>query len=87
MKEKLDKLFNMMTLPRDKLSHFFYGFMYFHLFILIMPLGLSVLTVFGLALLKEIIDDKYRNSKFDVLDLVFTCLPAIIYYITINSFI
>lgn len=83
MREKLDKLFNMMTFPQDKLSHFFWGFIYFHIFIFFVSPAMGIMLVLGMSILKEVIDDKYRNSPFDIFDIFFTCLPGILYYLTL----
>jgi len=65
------KYFNLLTLPHDKLSHFFYGVVmalvmvpfFSHYFIMCYILAMSVA--------KEIWD-KYNNGSVEWLDLLFT---------------
>ena len=73
MKEKIAKL-----LPKDKLLHFFVGFfIYVGISIFFTPL-LSLLFTTVLAVLNEVVDEHKKKGAFDIIDILFTVLPAII---------
>jgi hypothetical protein len=80
MKELLKKL---ATIPNDKLLHFFYGSLigfvclYFGLNTL-----LSSIIVLSIATAKEFYDKNLTG--FDVVDLLFTVAPLILYIILIK---
>lgn len=73
------KLFERFYLPYDKMLHFFYGFLICYPFIL---LGFNKWYMLAATLLigvaKEMIDRYIIKTKFDVFDIVWTILPAIL---------
>jgi len=77
------------TVPKDKLLHFFFGSLIFFItsititlagFNSLVTLGTSISFTFVLAVFKEMYD-KLNPDKHsvDVLDVIFTILPSIIY--------
>ena len=80
MKEYLNNLQTKLSnIPNDKLLHFFYGSVLVGLFDIIIPHALITLVCVGIiAISKEIYDDMERDSPIDLVDVLFTILPAII---------
>jgi hypothetical protein len=71
-----------MKLPifhQDKANHFIYGFFIFILSQLFFNDEVSLLIVIGFAIGKEI-KDKYDYKCFDIVDMIYTILPALIIY-------
>ncbi len=75
----MNKLFNKLAnIPQDKLLHFFYGtLMAAPLVALTNPL-ISLAAIIGVAFGKELYDDLSGNGNIEVLDAVFTIVPAFI---------
>lgn len=70
-------------LELDKLMHFFFGFLIYVLLIQIIGNRYSVLAfwiVFIVAILKEIFDFFYKRSNFDLFDIAWTVLPALVLF-------
>lgn len=63
----------------DKLAHFFWGFFYSLVGVLISEDWLILLIPFVFALYKEI-KDYFSYGGFSVLDIIFTCFPSLIIY-------
>jgi len=94
MLEKLKQWFNNIqttienTLQKDKLEHFFVGFLLscvgliIFKFVLINPL-IILLIPMTVAIIKELIDKYVRGGIFSLLDILFTTLPGLILYIII----
>lgn len=69
-----------MKLPQirqDKANHFIYGFLIFIISNFFLQDYLSLLVVVLVGLGKEIYDE-YKYGGFDVVDLIYTILPAMI---------
>ena len=65
--------------PLDKSNHFIYGFTLYSLLSLINK-DLALTMVFIAAIGKECYDFK-SYGKFDLIDILFTVLPAVILYL------
>ena len=79
MKDSIKKLLTLMaSVPSDKLLHFFYGS------IIATPLviwGSTMEAIGGMifvAILKEIMDSKFRFSPPNAMDALFTFLPTLL---------
>lgn len=77
---KLQDLFS--NIPKDKLLHFFYGYFLVLLFNLVNLQYITIIILVGiLAIVKEVIDNELRNSKFSFKDILATLLPALLNFI------
>jgi hypothetical protein len=66
------------VLPQDKANHFVYGFLIFCMFNFFLNSYYSLLIVFAIAVIKEIIDKISGKGTPEVLDVVATIAPALI---------
>jgi len=74
MKEKTLKTFG--NIPKDKLLHFFYGAILSFIFLFLIGVNGLWLTVI-IAAAKELVYDLYLGKgNPEVLDFVYTCVPA-----------
>ena len=80
MKQFLNNLQTRLSnIPSDKLLHFFYGSVLVGLFDLFIPHAIITLVcVSMIAIAKETYDELERDSPIDLVDILFTILPAII---------
>lgn len=64
-------------IAKDKLEHFFYGFLLFELLTIFFDGHVSLLIVFFIAIAKEFLIDKVIRKKTpDLFDFVFTIMPG-----------
>lgn len=78
MREFLLKTFQLLVdiQPQyDKMSHLFYGFLFYYLLRVFFKRKLSNIIFFSIVLLKEIIDCFVMNKIFDVMDLYYSMIP------------
>lgn len=66
--------FFLSKIGKDKLLHFFYGFILMVILLLLLPKIFAIITVVSMAFLKELID-KITGGTVELLDIFFTCLP------------
>ena len=62
----------------DKLLHFFYGFFIFVISDIFINDWYSIIPVFIIAIVKELYDKISKKGTPEIMDVVFTILPAII---------
>lgn len=89
----LDKLLKLLErIPKDKLLHFFFGYVITNIISVIcysvpslrgLSQELSLFCVFLIAIFKEAFDYYYRHSEFDFADIYVTSFSALL-YIVIN---
>ena len=84
--EKILEIIQMLTPRKDRLEHFFWGFVYTIVGFVITYLtgwqDLFMIIPFTLALIKEIRDIK-KSSGFDTVDFLFTVIPPITVWLII----
>jgi hypothetical protein len=64
-------------IPQDKANHFIYGFVIYFLSNLLLDHYYCLGVVFIFALGKECYDE-YSYNGFDIVDLVYTLIPAVL---------
>lgn len=75
-------IFNILSnIPKDKLLHFFYGFLIMILLSLFLPKTIVVISLLLIAVAKEI-RDKFKNGSVELLDVLFTILPLSSLYVS-----
>jgi len=82
MKKLLNKIQDIAgLLQKDKLLHFFFGtFVAFGL-TLTVPLVYMLIGSLFVAVSKELLDKYVRKTVFSIADIVFTVIPAAMFYI------
>lgn len=77
MSKLLDK---MKQVKFDKLLHFFYGSIIFHLMLLVFTEPWAIYFLIVIAFGKELYDDFCtKDGRFDIYDILYTILPAILF--------
>lgn len=79
MKELLIKL-NLPLIPLDRANHFIYGFALFLLLNIFLQDIYCLIIVSAIAIVKEIRDEIVYKG-FDIVDIVFTIIPALSIFI------
>ena len=69
-------------IAQDKANHFFYGFLIFIFFNVFLSDLISLSIIVFIALAKEIYDKISKKGTPEILDFIFTILPAILIIIT-----
>ena len=69
-------------IPQDKANHFFYGFLIFIFFNIFLSDLISLSIIVFIALAKEVYDKISKKGTPEILDFVFSILPAILIIIT-----
>ena len=69
-------------IAQDKANHFVYGFLIFIFFNLFLSDLISFSIIVFIALAKEIYDKVSKKGTPEILDFIFTILPAILIIIT-----
>jgi peptidoglycan biosynthesis protein MviN/MurJ (putative lipid II flippase) len=65
-------------IPQDKANHFVYGFLIFEFFSLFFTEITCLFIVIFVAALKEMYDKESKKGTPELLDFVFTVIPALI---------
>lgn len=73
------------NIDKDKLLHFFYGFITFNIASIFLSFWFSLLIVGIVGILKEVYDCRDINHETSILDFIYTILPgaiqSLIFYI------